>query len=258
MQAQIEDQLKWQRAQEEAQRTADEVAAKLKAPADLDTVAKPRGFTVAETGFFAREEPIAGLGMAPAAAEQAFTLGDGEVSPAIRTPQGFVFLTVTGKQEPYVPKLEEVKPRVRDDVLKKKAIEAAQQKATALAAQLKSGDFEAVAKSAGLEAKTTDLVGRGAPIADAGVSPAIDAAAFAMEAGAVSNPIITDNGAVIVKVIEKKAPTAAEIAAGKQQTKDDLVNERRGRFYASYMAKARERMKVTINTQLLAQLTQGS
>ena len=79
------------------------------------------------------------LGMAPAAAEQAFTLGDGEVSPAIRTPQGFVFLTVTGKQEPYVPKLEEVKPRVRDDVLKQKAIEAAQQKATALAAQLKSG-----------------------------------------------------------------------------------------------------------------------
>ena len=74
-------------------------------------MAKPRGLTVAESGFFAREEPIAGLGMAPAAAEQAFTLKDGEVSPAIRTPQGFVFLTVTGKQDAYVPKLEEVKAR---------------------------------------------------------------------------------------------------------------------------------------------------
>ena len=258
VQAQIEDQLKWQRAQDEAQRTADEVAGNLKAPADLDTVAKPRGFTVSESGFFAREEPIAGLGMAPAAAEQAFTLGDGAVSPVIRTPQGFVFLTVSGKQDPYVPKLEEVKPRVRDDVLKQKAIEAAQQKANALAAQLKSGDFESIAKAAGLEAKTTDLIGRGAPIADAGVSPAIDAAAFGMEAGAVSNPIITDTGAVVVKVIEKKAPTPAEITAGKQQTKDDLVNERRGRFYASYMGKARDRIKVQINRQLLAQLTQGS
>ncbi|MDQ3419129.1 MAG: peptidyl-prolyl cis-trans isomerase [Acidobacteriota bacterium] len=258
VQAQIEDQLKWQRAQDEAQRTADEVAGQLKASADLDTVARPRGFTVSESGFFTREEPIAGLGMAPAAAEQAFTLADGAVSPVIRTPQGFVFLTVTGKQDPYVPKLEEVKPRVRDDVLKQKAIEAAQQKASALAAQLKSGNFEAVAKAAGLEAKTTDLIGRGAPIADAGVSPAIDAAAFGMEAGAVSNPIITDNGAVIVKVIEKNAPTPAEITAGKQQMKDELVNERRGRFYASYMGKARERMKVQINTQLLAQLTQGT
>ena len=147
---------------------------------------------------------------------------------------------------------------MRDDVLKKKAIEAAQQKASALAAQLKSGDFESIAKGAGLEMKTTDLIGRGAPIADAGVSPAIDAAAFALPAGAVSEPITTDTGAVVVKVLEKKAPTAAEITAGKQQTKDELVNERRGRFYASYMAKARERMKVEINTQLLARLTQGS
>ena len=36
------------------------------------------------------------------------------------------------------------------------------------------------------------------------------------------------------------------------------MQERRGRFYASYMGKARERMKVQINQQLLAQLTQGS
>ena len=41
--AQIEDQLKWERAQAEAQRIADDVAGKLKQPADLDTVAKPRG-----------------------------------------------------------------------------------------------------------------------------------------------------------------------------------------------------------------------
>jgi peptidyl-prolyl cis-trans isomerase D len=258
VQAQIEDQLKWQRAQDDAQRTVDEIAGQLKTAADLDAVAKPRGFTVAESGFFGREEPIAGLGMAPAAAQQAFTVGDGEVSPAIRTPQGFVFLTVTGKQDPYVPKLEEVKPRVRDDVLKQKAIEAAQQKATALAAQLKSGDFDAIAKAAGLEAKTTDLIARGAPIGDVGVSPAVDAAAFSLGAGAVSDPITTDTGAVVIKVLEKKAPTPAEIAAGKQQTKDELVNERRGRFYASYMSKARERMKVQINNQLLAQLTQGS
>jgi len=37
-----------------------------------------------------------------------------------------------------------------------------------------------------------------------------------------------------------------------------LMNERRGRFFAAYMAKARERMNVKVNNQLLAQLTQGS
>ena len=48
--AQIEDQLKWDRAQAEAQRIADDVAAKLKKPADFDTVAKGRGLTVGESG----------------------------------------------------------------------------------------------------------------------------------------------------------------------------------------------------------------
>ena len=258
VQSQIEDQIKWQRAQDEAQKIADDIASQLKTPADLDSVAKPRGLTVSESGFFARDEPIAGLGMAPAAAEQAFTLKDGEVSSAIRTPQGFTFITVAGKQDAYVPKLEEVTGRVRDDVLKNKAIEVARQKAAAVAATLKSGNFDAAAKAAGLEVKTTDLIARGAPIADAGVSPAIDAAAFTLPAGAVSDPITTDSGAVVIKVLERQSPTPQEIAAGKQQMKDELLNERRGRFYASYMTKARERMNIRINNQLLAQLTQGS
>jgi peptidyl-prolyl cis-trans isomerase D len=256
--AQIEDQIKWQRAQDEAQRTADDLAAQIQKPEDFDTVAKARGLTVAESGFFAREEPIAGLGLAPAAAEQAFSLADGAVSSAIRTPQGFAFLTVTGKQDAYVPKLDEVRTRVRDDVLKNKAADAAQQKAAELAGRLKSGDFEAAAKAAGLEVKTTDLIARGSPVGDIGVSPAVDAVAFTLPTGSVSDPIKTDNGAVVVKVVERKAPTAQEIADGRQQLKDELVNERRGRFFAAYMAKARERMDVRINNQLLGQLTQGS
>jgi peptidyl-prolyl cis-trans isomerase D len=258
VQAQIEDQIKWQRAQDEAQRTADDLAAQLKAPGDLETIARPRGLTVSESGFFAREEPIAGLGLAPAAAEQAFTLEEGAVSPAIRTPQGFAFLTVTGKQDAYVPKLEEVQARVRDDVLKNKAIEAARQKAAEVAGALKGGNFDAAAKAAGVEVQTTDLITRGAPIGDVGVSPAIDAAAFSLAQGSVSDPITTDNGAVVVRVLERQEPSVEEVAAGKQGMRDELMNERRGRFFAAYMGKARERMDIRINSQVLAQLTQGS
>jgi hypothetical protein len=256
--AAIEDQIKWQRAQDEAQRIADDIGGKLKTPADFDGVARARGLTVAESGFFSREEPIAGVGFAPAVAEQAFSLEEGEVSPAIRTPQGFAFITVTGRQDSYLPKLEEAKAKVRDDLLKKKSVETAQQRAAALLPQLKSGDFNAAAKSAGLEAKTTDLIARGAPIADAGVSPAVDAVAFTLPVGGVSEPIATDNGAVVVKVLERQDPSADEIAKGKQQMKDELTNERRGRFYASYMTKARERMNIRINNQLLTELTAGS
>jgi peptidyl-prolyl cis-trans isomerase D len=251
---QIEDSLKWERAQNEAQRTADDIATRLKKPADFDAVAKPRGLVVSDSNFFGKDEPITGIGMAPAVADRAFDLKDGEVSDPIRTPQGFAFITVTGRQESTTPTLDDVKERVREEVVKKKAIEAARQRAASLAPQMKTGDFDAAAKAAGLEVVTTDLIARGSPIGALGTSPALDAAAFALPQGGVSDPVVTETGAAIVKVIERKDPSAADLASARAATKTELVNERRNRFYASYMTKARDRMKVNINRQVLAAL----
>src|SRR3954453_15835359 len=69
---QIEDQLKTQRAQEEAQRTVNELAGKVTKPGDLEARAKPRGFTIGDTDFFSRTDPVVGLGMSPAVAARAF------------------------------------------------------------------------------------------------------------------------------------------------------------------------------------------
>jgi len=252
---QIEDILKSERAQKEAERISTELAGKLTKPADLDTVAKARGLTVSETGFFGRDEPIVGIGMAPAVTSRAFEMKTGEVSEAIRSQNGFVFITVTGTQDSRLPTLDEVKAKVREDVQKTKAVEAARQKATALAAQLKSAsDFSAAAKTAGLEAKTTDLVARGGALPDVGVSPAVDTAAFALPQGGVSDPIVTDTGAVIVKVLEKKSPTADELKTGRDTVKSELVSQQKQRFYASYMTKARERMNIKSNPQVIAQV----
>ena len=255
--SQIEDQLKWQRAEAEAQRLVDDVQKRMKSPADIDAVGKERGLTVSESGFFAREEPIAGLGVAPAVAERAFAMKQGEVSEAIRTPQGFAFISVTGVQEARLPALEEVKARVREDVVKKKAVDAARQAAARVSASFKRGDFNAAAKAAGVEVQSTDLIVRGSAILDVGVSPAIDAAAFALPAGGVSDPIVTDTGAAIVKVLEKQETTAEEFAKGKDTLRDELLTERRNRFYSSYMTKARERMTININNETLGQVIAG-
>jgi peptidyl-prolyl cis-trans isomerase D len=252
---QIEDQIKSERAQDEAQRTADELDQLISRPADLDTVAQPRGLTIGESGPFARNEPISGLGMAPAVAERAFTMAEGEVSDAIRTPQGFAFITVTGVEADRIPALEEVSARVREDLIRTRAVETARQRAAALAPKLRAGKFEAAAKAAGLEVRTTELIARGSPIGEAGVSPEIDAVAFGLETGAVSEPIETEHGAAIVRVVERKEVTDEEIAAGRQQLRAELLNERRNRFYASYMAKARENMRIQQNPAVIAQVT---
>jgi peptidyl-prolyl cis-trans isomerase D len=253
---QIEDQLKWERVQKEADRRATELARNLDSPDDFNTLQKQPALITSESGFFGRGEPISGLGVAPGAVSRAFEMKQGEVSEAINTPQGIAFITVVGMQDARDPGLDEVKARVREDVLKKKAIDAARQKATTLASQLKAGELEGAAKAAGLEVKTTDLISRGAPIADIGISAAVDAAAFALPAGAASSAIVTDNGAVVVKVLEKKAVTDEELKSGRQTLKEELLETERNRFYGAYMTKVRERLRdrIQINSETLAQL----
>jgi peptidyl-prolyl cis-trans isomerase D len=252
---QIEDAIKYERAAAEAQRIADGLVGKLSKPETLDTVAKASGLTVGETPLFARQDPIIpGIGQGGAVSARAFEMKPGEVSEALRTPQGLVFITLTGTEASKLPTLDEVKARVRDDVQRTKAIETARQKAAGLLAQLKSGDFTAAAKSAGLEAKTSDLITRGQPIPDVGASGAVEAAAFALPSGGVSDPITTDSGAVIVKVLDKKAPTPDDIKSGRDTVKSQLLNQQRQRFFASYMSKARERMTIRQNPAVLAQV----
>jgi peptidyl-prolyl cis-trans isomerase D len=252
--SQIEDQLKYEQAQAAGQKLADAVAAELKKPADFDTVARARGLPGGESGLFLQDEPIAGIGMAPAVGQQAFQMKEGEVSEPLRTPQGYAFITVTGRQDSYIPKLDEVKARVRDDVLKQKAIEAARQKAAAINAAMKSGDFEKAAKAAGLEVKTTELITRGAPMGDAGVSPALEAAAFALPAGSVSDPVVTETGAAILKVVERKDVAADELAKQKDTLRTEILNERKNKFFSAYMTKARQRMRIIINREIVAQI----
>ena len=65
---------------------------------------------------------------------------------------------------------------------------------------------------------------------------------------------MTDTGAVVVKVLERQSPTPEEIAKGRDNVRMQLLNQQRQRFFASYMAKARERMNIRSNPAVLAQV----
>jgi peptidyl-prolyl cis-trans isomerase D len=249
---QINDQLAFERAQAQAADLSESLSKQISKPADLDKVAKAQGLTVQESGFFARDEPIQGLGSAPEAAARAFDMKDGEVAGPLRASRGFVFETTTGKQDSYVPKVDEVKDKVREEVIKQKAKEISRQKAAEIAAKLKAApDFEKAAKAAGLDPKTTELIARDSPIPDVGTAPAVEDAAFKLAAGGVSDPITTDNGTAIVKVLEKKEVTPEEWTTNKDRFREELLSERRNRFFSAYMAKAKQKMKIDVNREAL-------
>jgi peptidyl-prolyl cis-trans isomerase D len=251
----IIERLKWDRAQSRATELSTRVQSELKTPADFDRVAKANGLTVKESGLFLRDEPIADLGPSPQVASEAFTLKDGEVSEPLRTAQGFVFITVTGKQPSTVPVLDAVKERVRNDIIQKKAVEAAKAAASGVAPTLKSAaNFGAAAKTAGREMKSTELISRGAVIPDAGASPAIDKVVFSLASGAVSDPIVTDTGAIIVKVVERSDVKPAELTTAKDGLKREMIAERQNRFFSSYMTKAKEKLRIETYPQTISRV----
>jgi peptidyl-prolyl cis-trans isomerase D len=211
---------------------------------------------VQESGFFQRGDPVPGLGAAPQVAASAFTLADGAVSSGLSAQRGVVFITVAGKKDPYVPKLDEVKDKVRQDAIRAKAAELSKQRANELAAGFKSAaNFAAAAKAQGLEAKDTDLITRGAAIPDVGTNPEVDKAAFSLPVGGVSGPIATADGTVIVKVLQREEVTQDQVKSGSETFRAELLNERRSNFFNSYMSKAKERIKVEVKPDVISRVT---
>jgi peptidyl-prolyl cis-trans isomerase D len=255
---QLTEQLTFARAQEQATAIGDSLQQRITSAADLDAAAKAQGLMVQETGFFARDEPIAGLGSAPALTARVFEMNPGEVTESIQTGRGVVFATLVAKQDPYLPKLDEVKARVRDEVIRQKARDLGRRRATELAEKLKgASDFVAAAKSAGFEVQTSELITRDSPIPEVGIAPEVTDAAFRLPTGGVSDPISIETGATIVKVLEKQEVTPTELAANRDRFREELLTDRRNRFFTAYMAKAKQKMRIEVNQDALQRVVGG-
>jgi peptidyl-prolyl cis-trans isomerase D len=253
---QIQQQLALEIADQRITDQAREFQGRIKSPGDLDTVAKSAGLPVQESGFFQRADPVPGLGNAPDVTAEAFKLETGKVSGVLSTSRGPVFILVTEKKDPYVPKLDEVKSRVHDNLVRDRATELSKQRATAIAGTLKSaGDFAAAAKAQGLEAKDTELLPRNSALPDIGVSPEVDKASFSMPVGGVSDPIQTGQGTVIVRVVLREEVTPEKVKQSRESFRAELLNERRSRFFAAYMNKAREGIQIEVNNDVLRRIT---
>ncbi|MDQ3070116.1 MAG: peptidyl-prolyl cis-trans isomerase [Acidobacteriota bacterium] len=251
--AQIQDQIKSERAQQEVQRVAEELDKEIDDPSDIDRVAQARGLTAADSPLFAKEEPVPGLGFAPDVSAQAFSMERGKVSDAIRTPQGAAFITVIDVQAPHDPQAADVRDRVRDAVINERASAMARERASALAATFKS-DFAGAAKAAGLTPQSSELVARGQALPEVGINPQVEEAAFALPAGGVSEPIATDRGTAVLRIADKQGIKPEAFATERDQVRGQVEQERKGQFFASYMTKAKQKMKIDLNEETLQAL----
>jgi peptidyl-prolyl cis-trans isomerase D len=250
----IETLIKTEKAQAEATRLAAELAEAIDSPDDLTREAQARGLTVGDSGLFARDEPLAGLGYAPGVSTEAFRLEQGGVSDQLPTGQGYAFIALQEIVPAALPALDTVRDRVRENVVKAKAIEVAAARAADMAQAARGTSFAAAAKAAGVEPRTTELIARGAALPDIGVSASVDEAAFALAEGETSGPIETGSAVVVVRVADKQDIDPTALATERDALRNELTEQRRSSFFGAYMRKAMADMDIEYNQRTVAAL----
>ena len=224
------------------------IATEVSTPAELDSAAAARGLEVQESGFAAPGEPILGLGLAQEVSARAFQIEEGVVEGPIASPLGPAFVTVVGRQDPYIPPLDEVRAQVREDVIRRKALTLARERAAEAATRLQgTEDFAAAAREADLTVGSSELMSRGGAFPEVGVSDAVEALAFALPVGGVSDVVEAGRTAAIVHVVERQDVTAAEFESAREELRTELLQQKQDQFFQSYMNTAQETIELSID-----------
>ena len=253
VQEQIEDQIKWQRAQTQAEQLSSTIEGELQSPDDMERVGGFHGLVVQESGFFAASEPLAGLGFSTEASATAFTLDEASISAPIRTPEGFAFLAVSERADSMLPEFDDVKDNVTAGLIDERVLVMIGERADELVVTLRDAtDFGRAAGREGLEVKTSDFFARGAAPPDLGVNPDIESVAFSADPGTIADPVVAGTSVTIVRVVDRQEPSAEEFTASADALRVELLSERRNQFFTSYMQKVRERVEIAIDQETLA------
>ena len=248
--------LQQERASARATALARAISAEVSVPEDLDRAAASRGLEVQESAFAGPGEPILGLGLANEVSARAFQLEEGEVDGPLGTAVGPAFVTVSDRQDPYVPPLDEVRAQVREDVLRQRALSLAQERANVVAASLReAADFVAAAEAAELTVGSSELLARGGAFPEVGVNSAVEAVAFALPEGSTSDVIEAGNMAAIVQVVERESVTPEQLSNDRVDLRYELLQRRQAQFYRAYLANAASELPINIDMAALQEAT---
>ena len=227
--------------EEKAQAMADALAR----GRSLEEAAKAQGLAVQRSAPFARGETPPVLA-SPTLVARVFEMKPGQAEKeGFALPQGAVFLSLLEVQPARMPPLAEVRDQVRADLVDEAAFEKARAAAADVKARAPRLGLEKAASAAGLVRRETPaLTGRGQALGDLGTGAALEAAAFSLPEGALSDPVRTSAGWAVLRVLEKKPFDPAQYAKQKGEIAASLRQQKQQELFRAFVVQARERYEI--------------
>jgi peptidyl-prolyl cis-trans isomerase D len=216
----------------------------------LEDAGKEHGFTVQKSEPIARgevKEPLASPGLVARVFEQKV---GGIEKEGFVVPRGVAFVALTEIQPSRLPELADVQDKLRSTILDEKAFALAKAEAAAVRATAERDGLEKAATSRKLVRKETPgLVGRGQPLGDLGTGAGLEEAAFSLPEKTLSEPVRTQGGYAVIRVVEKKAFDPAAFVREKASLEAGLRQQKQGQLFQAYLSEARDRYAIERNAE---------
>ena len=254
VQAQIQGVLTQEKATVRMEAAVQRAAEKLRAAGAIDALTAQYPLLVPQdTPFFGAEDSLPQLGNSIETTRLAFETDLLGITPPIPLGPGggYVFLQVLEQREAAVAPFEEVQNQARQQLRNQRAMELARNRADDVHRQLAGEGGE----GSDIELLTNESYFRGSQLPEAGRSVGVQARAFEMPVGQLSQPLESDMGYVIIRVLEKSGFDAEDFTEQKASFEEQILNERRSRVWGAFVQNLQSRYSVQIDWQAIRGIT---
>jgi peptidyl-prolyl cis-trans isomerase D len=252
-------------AKQKGQAAAESMAKSLQSSAatmGMDKAAASKGLQVMETGYFARNANLPGLGVSSNLMDTVF--GAAQKTPstpqAVPVQNGWAVVQVTDVKPASTPTFEAAKTQLAQQLKREKAAAELETKIKGLADQARAQhNLRAAAKAFGATVKTSELVKPGDQIPEVGQLTGPAEVVFTMKPGEISGPVPTGNNGVVFALTDKQEPPASEFDQQKDQIRQTILQRKRGEAIQLYISSLRDKMqkdgKIRINDKEIQRLS---
>ncbi len=236
-----------------ARQLAERAKARLKETKDPQKVAQElakdanmqAGEMVKETPLVKPGDDVPGIGSSQQFEAVIEPLNNsGEVGEPTGVKGGFAVPMLVEKKEPRVPEFEEIKTEVAKALKLQRAKEQLDQKAKELASSLNTAaDVKTAGEKSGFEVATQEGYKLGSALGNAGTSPALDEAVYALKNGEVTKtPIKVGDNWVVVGVTKREEADLADFSTRRDQLTQAALSTRQNQVFGDYIAAVQQRM----------------
>ena len=199
----------------------------LSTPEELQALAEEEGLTWATTDPFGENDNVTGIGRAPGFTSAAFDLAEGGLSEPLQIPRGWVILRLAEIKEPRVPELSEVEDRVKLAANVEARKKAAAERLGELRAEIdRGGNFDELVGALGVEPQESAEFGRFGNITGLGSNSEVLNGALSLSVGEWGGPVLSNQGAVLYEVTERKSYDATEFETQKDELREKEEGQR--------------------------------